>query len=70
MREELMERLRAVTPEEERLLAGGQVERERYTSQQVGGPLAVDSEKLLAHGELITLRTHTRFCLLYTSRCV
>ena len=61
MRKELMERLRAVTPEEERLLAGGQVERERYTSQQVGGPLAVDSEKLLAHGELITLRTHTRF---------
>lgn len=58
MREELMEELRRVTPEEERLLAGGQVERGLYTS---GGGFTVDSDKLLAKGRLITVRPHTRF---------
>ena len=62
MREKLMERLRLVTQEEQRLLEGGQVERERYSGKPLGPEvLAVDSQRLLDHGELITLRTHTRF---------
>lgn len=58
MREELMRQLRQITPEEERLLAGGQLERELYTS---GRGFTIDSEKLLARGKLITVRPHTRF---------
>ncbi len=53
-----MERLRPVTPEEERLLAGGALERELYASP---GGFTVDSEKLLARGKLIAVRPHTRF---------
>lgn len=53
-----MDRLRRITPEEEKLLAGGEVERELYTS---GRGFTVDSEKLLARGKLITVRPHTRF---------
>lgn len=58
MREELMRALRKITPEEERLLAGGRVERTLYTSSR---DFTVDSEKLLAKGKLITVRPHTRF---------
>lgn len=58
MREELMEKLRRVTPEEERLLAGGALERELYTSRR---EFTVDREKLLSRGRLITVRPHTRF---------
>ncbi len=58
MREELMRRLRKITPEEERLLAGGKVERMLYSS---GHDFTVDSDKLLAKGKLITVRPHTRF---------
>lgn len=58
MREELMRELRKITPEEERLLAGGRVERTLYTSSR---DFTVDSEKLLAKGKLITVRPHTRF---------
>lgn len=58
MREELMEQLRRVTPEEERLLAGGALERELYTSRR---EFTVDREKLLSRGRLITVRPHTRF---------
>ena len=37
-------------------------ERERYSGKPLGPEvLAVDSQRLLDHGELITLRTHTRF---------
>lgn len=53
-----MGRLREVTPEEERLLAGGALERELYTSR---GGFTVDSERLLARGRLIAVRPHTRF---------
>ena len=53
-----MRELRRVTEEEERLLAGGQVDRSLYSS---GGFFSIDSEKLLAKGKLITLRPHTRF---------
>lgn len=58
MREELMRELRKITPEEEKLLAGGRVERTIYTSSR---DFTVDSEKLLAKGKLITVRPHTRF---------
>lgn len=58
MREELLAKLRAVTPEEQRLLAGGPLERELYTSR---GGFTVDSERLLARGKLIAVRPHTRF---------
>lgn len=58
MREELMRELRKITPEEERLLAGGRVERTLYTSSR---DFTVNSEKLLAKGKLITVRPHTRF---------
>ncbi len=53
-----MQKLRRITPEEERLLAGGQLERDLYTSRQ---EFTVDSEKLLARGKLIAVRPHTRF---------
>lgn len=58
MREELIGQLRRVTPEEERLLAGGALERGLYTSQQ---GFTIDSEKLLERGQLIAVRPHTRF---------
>lgn len=58
MREELMEQLRRVTPEEEQLLAGGRLDRELYTSRR---EFTMDSEKLLSRGRLITARPHTRF---------
>lgn len=58
MREELIEQLRRVTPEEEQLLAGGQLDRDLYTSRR---EFTMDSEKLLSRGRLITARPHTRF---------
>ena len=58
MREGLLQKLRSITPEEERLLAGGPLERELYTSRR---EFTIDSEKLLARGRLIAVRPHTRF---------
>lgn len=58
MHSKLMEQLRKITAEEERLLTGGQVERGLYTSQP---DFTVDSDKLLARGQLIAMRPHTRF---------
>ena len=59
MREELLEKLRAITPEEEKILAGEEgVDRTLYTS---GKDFTVDSRKMLERGELINVRTHTRF---------
>lgn len=58
MGEALMEQLRKVTEEEEKLLAGGSVEQQRYAS---GHAFMVDSKKLLERGKLITMRPHTRF---------
>lgn len=58
MRVELMEKLRGITAEEERLRAGKGLDRGIYTSRQ---DFTVDSDKLLARGSLITLRPHTRF---------
>lgn len=58
MREDILRRLRRVTEEEERLLAGEEVDKGLYSS---GSGFIIDSEKLLAKGQLITLRPHTRF---------
>ena len=59
MREELLEKLRTITPEEEKILAGEEgVDRTLYTS---GKDFTVDSRKMLERGELINVRTHTRF---------
>ena len=59
MRIELLEKLRAITPEEEKILAGEEgVDRTLYTS---GKDFTVDSGKMLERGELINVRTHTRF---------
>lgn len=58
MHEELMRRLRTVTPEEQRILDGGSVDKKAYTERAV---FTVDSEKLLERGRLISVRAHTRF---------
>ena len=59
MREELMEKLRVITPEEKKLLSGEEnVDRTLYTS---GKDFTVDSRKMLERGELINVRPHTRF---------
>lgn len=58
MNEQLMQKLRGVTPEEEKLLCGGAVEKNEYTARPV---FTVDSEKMLQRGQLIAVRTHTRF---------
>lgn len=58
MDERLLARLRTITEEEQALLAGQGVQRERYTS---GRDFVVDSEKLLEKGKLIEIRPHTRF---------
>lgn len=53
-----MRRLRVVTPEEQRILDGGSVDKAAYTARAV---FTVDSEKLLERGRLISVRAHTRF---------
>lgn len=59
MNQELLNRLRAVTEEEQKILDGrASVEKELYTS---GEEFMVDSAKMLESGTLITVRTHTRF---------
>lgn len=58
MEEKLLGRLRAITEEEQAILAGQGVQRERYTSSR---DFVVDSDKLLEKGKLIEIRPHTRF---------
>lgn len=58
MRETLIEQLKQITPEEERLLAGGVLDRGLYTLQQ---GFTVDRDRLLGRGKLIAVRPHTRF---------
>ena len=58
MQEELMRRLRVITPEEQRILDGGTVDRHAYTEKAV---FTVDSEKMIERGRLISVRPHTRF---------
>lgn len=59
MQRELLEKLRVITEEEQRILDGeGQVDQDLYTS---GKEFTVDSGKMLEEGKLIAVRTHTRF---------
>ena len=54
----MLAQLRRITEEEQAILDGQGVQRERYTS---GRDFVVDSEKLLEKGKLIEIRPHTRF---------
>lgn len=59
MNGELIRQLEKISPEEERILKGEQqVDRELYTSRP---RFVIDGERLLPGGEMIALRTHTRF---------
>jgi len=59
MQQALLEQLRTITEEEQRILdEKGEVDKELYTS---GKDFIVDSHKMLEEGKLIAVRTHTRF---------
>ena len=59
MREDLMDRLREITPEEQEILSGsGEIDKERYTEKAL---FVIDSTKLIEKGKLIEMRPHTRF---------
>ncbi|WP_343208038.1 AraC family transcriptional regulator [Anaerolentibacter hominis] len=59
MREELLERLSRISQEEREILSGsGQVRKELYTTRKY---FTVESRKMLESGQLIAVRTHTRF---------
>ena len=58
MNRELFGALAEITPEEQRLLDGSQVDMANYAS---GRTYIIDSAKMLEKGKLITIRPHTRF---------
>ena len=59
MQQALLEHLRKISEEEQRILDGiTEVDKELYTS---GKDFTVDSRKMLEEGKLIAVRTHTRF---------
>ena len=58
MNMELMKILESVTDEEKRVLERQKIEREIYAN---GEEFTVDSKKMLAKGELISIRPHARF---------
>lgn len=59
MNEELMKLLRPVTPEEEEILKGSlQIQKQIYTDKK---DFTIVSDKMLARGRLMDIRTHTRF---------
>ena len=59
MNRNLLEKLRRITEEEQRILDGvAEVDKDLYTS---GKDFTVDSRKMLKEGKLIDVRTHTRF---------
>ena len=59
MQQALLEHLRKITEEEQRILDGAsEVDQGLYTS---GKDFTVDSAKMLEEGKLIAVRTHTRF---------
>ena len=59
MQQELLDHLKKITEEEQKILDGSaEVDKELYTS---GRDFIVDSRKMLDEGKLITVRTHTRF---------
>ena len=64
MTEELLQILRQITPEEERLRSGNKdIEKNIYSLDSAANEdiVHVDAEKLLDAGKLIQIRTHTRF---------
>lgn len=64
MTQELLDILRQVTPEEERLRSGNtNIEKEIYSSDTTENEeiVHIDAAKLLEDGKLIQIRTHTRF---------
>lgn len=59
MQQRLLEHLRKITEEEQRILEGvAEVDKDLYTA---GKDFTVDSAKMLQEGKLIAVRTHTRF---------
>lgn len=59
MNSEILKLLRAVTPEERELLQGKrEIEKQRYF---YGENSVIDRKKMLERGQLIAVRTHTRF---------
>jgi AraC-like DNA-binding protein len=59
MRQDLIDVLKKITPEEQELLNGNRtIRKERYTNY---GDFVVDSRLLLEKGRLIEIRPHTRF---------
>ncbi|WP_334309124.1 AraC family transcriptional regulator [Anaerocolumna sp. AGMB13020] len=59
MHQELLEKLKEITEEEQNILSGNStVARDLYTSEK---DFVIDSKKMLAKGKLIDVRTHTRF---------
>ena len=59
MTEALLEELKAITPEEQQLLAGSrEIEKNIYMSAETD---VIDARKLLDAGKMIQVRTHTRF---------
>ena len=59
MRQELLDMLKRITPEEQELLDGSrEIRKERYTNRR---DFVVDSRLLLEKGRLIEIRPHTRF---------
>ena len=64
MKQELLDILRKITPEEERLRSGNHdIEKNLYSSadSEMDTIVRVDAAKLLEAGKLIQVRTHTRF---------
>lgn len=58
MNQDLLNSLKRLTDEEQELLHGGGIRKERYAC---GDPFEIGSRKLLKQGQLIDIRTHTRF---------
>lgn len=59
MNKQLLEQLKQITPEEQRILSGEYtIEKEIYMSKESD---IIDAKKLLEAGKLIQIRTHTRF---------
>lgn len=58
MEKSLLQQLSQLTEEEQEILKGGVIDKNRYSS---GNSFVIDSEKLLKKGRLIEIRPHTRF---------
>ncbi len=59
MNRDLLDRLKVITDEERTILEQGSgVQKDRYTQSR---DFTIDSKKMLEHGKLIDIRTHTRF---------